>query len=101
MMGTLLQSASFWLLALTLLVSIFIGSYTHWLVGLIIFIVIMVKGSLFAIIFDGTFTALKYHHDRNDDRARKVAESELVIQRIKEREAEWNSRAIDRIMNNK
>ncbi len=58
-----------------------IGYYWHWLPGLIFFVYIVYHSLLPAIIFDTIDNTIEYHHDREDERARKILESEYYMRK--------------------
>ena len=76
----LTDSVSFWALVFIAIFSFVIGCLTHWVLGVLIFC--LAAGSkwlLFSVILD-TFTGgLKYHHDREDERARKIIISNMLV----------------------
>jgi len=76
----LTDSVSFWALVFIALFACFVGSFTHWIIGLLIFgISAGSKWILFGLLID-TFTGgLKYHHDREDARAKKIIVSNMLV----------------------
>jgi len=70
------ESVSFWTIIFSLAFGIFIGNVTgYWLFGVITFFFIAGKGAIFSIIMDTITWGLHYHHDREDERAKKSFES--------------------------
>ena len=78
------QTTSFWVVIITAVISFFIGQI-HWILGVLFFLVIAGKSLFVSVLLDAARGALEYHHDRNDQRAKKEAESHLVIEREKYR----------------
>ena len=73
------SSVSFWILVFCLLFACFIGSFTHWIAGLIVFIVAVSKTALIGLILDTISGSLEYHHNRQDARAKKSIESLIFL----------------------
>jgi len=69
------NSVSFWIVFWSALLSCFIGSFTHWIFGLIFFLILTGKTILIGLIMDTVSGSLEYHHDRQDDRMKKTMES--------------------------
>jgi len=69
------ESVSVWIIIFSLIIACFIGSFTHWIIGVIVFIVIAGKAALIGIILDTISGSLEYHHDREDDRVSKTLDS--------------------------
>lgn len=67
----LFQSVSFWIILFSALIGFTIGSFTHWIVGLIFFLLLAGKTAVIGLVLDTISGSLKYHHDRQDIRARK------------------------------
>jgi len=75
----LIDSVSFWILIFSLIIGCLIGSFTHWIIGTIIFFLIAGKSAMTGIILDTISGSLKYHHDREDMRAKKTMASLLYL----------------------
>ena len=71
----LLNTVSFWILIISAGIGIFVGIFTHWIVGLILFIVIAGKAATMGLLMDLFTGGLKYHHDRQDNRMAKTMQS--------------------------
>jgi len=71
----LTNSVSFWILIFSLLIGCLIGSFTHWIVGTIIFLLLAGKSAIYGLVMDTISGSLEYHHDREDARAKKKMES--------------------------
>ena len=71
----LTNSVSFWTVVFSFLFACFIGSFTHWIVGTVIFFMVAGKALIFGIILDTISGSLEYHHDREDERAKKTIAS--------------------------
>ena len=75
----LTESVSFWILVFSLLIGCLVGSFTHWIVGTIIFFLLAGKTAIIGLILDTISGSLKYHHDRQDIRAQKSIASLLLF----------------------
>ena len=75
----LTESVSFWILVFSLLIGCLVGSFTHWIVGTIIFFLLAGKAAIIGLILDTISGSLKYHHDRQDLRAQKSIASLLLL----------------------
>ena len=75
----LTESVSFWILVFSLLIGCLVGSFTHWIVGTIIFFLLVGKSAIIGLILDTISGSLKYHHDRQDIRAQKSITSLLLF----------------------
>ena len=75
----LTESVSFWILVFNLLIGCLVGSFTHWIVGTIIFFLLAGKAAIIGLILDTISGSLKYHHDRQDIRAQKSIASLLLF----------------------
>ena len=75
----LTESVSFWIIIFSLLIGCLVGSFTHWIVGAIIFILIAGKSAMIGLVLDTISGGLKYHHDRQDIRAQKSIASLLLF----------------------
>lgn len=75
----LTNSVSFWTVVFSLIFACFIGSFTHWIVGTVIFFLVAGKALIFGIILDTISGSLRYHHDREDERAKKIIISNAVL----------------------
>lgn len=71
----LTQSVSFWILVFSAIIGCIIGSFTHWIVGLIIFLLLAGKAAIIGLVLDTISGSLTYHHDRQDLRMKKTLES--------------------------
>jgi len=71
----LTESVSFWILIFSLFIGCLIGSFTHWIVGTIIFLLLAGKSAIYGLVMDTISGSLEYHHDREDMRAKKKMES--------------------------
>lgn len=69
------RSVSFWILFWSALIGLIVGSYTHWIVGTILFFIIAGKTLMIGLVMDTISTSLEYHHDRQDERMKKTMES--------------------------
>lgn len=75
----LTNSVSFWIIVFSLIFACFIGSFTHWIVGVILFFMVAGKAAIFGIIMDTISGSLEYHHDREDDRAKKIIATKAYL----------------------
>ena len=75
----LLESVSFWILFFSLIIGCLVGSYTHWIVGAIIFFLLVGKTAIIGLVLDTISGSLKYHHDRQALRAQKSIASLLLL----------------------
>lgn len=75
----LTESVSFWIIVFSLLIGCLVGSFTHWIVGTIIFFLLAGKAAMIGLILDTISGSLKYHHDRQDIRAKKSIASLLLF----------------------
>ena len=69
------ESMSFWVIVFSLLIAIFIGYNTHWILGVIVFVLLAGKTAIISIIVDTINGGLEYHHDRQDRRMKRTLES--------------------------
>ena len=79
----LTESVSFWIIIFSLIVACLIGSATHWIVGFILFFIIAGKSAIYGLVIDTISGGLKYHHDREEERARKTIASLMVLKAAK------------------
>lgn len=75
----LTESVSFWIIVFSLLIGCLVGSFTHWIVGAIIFVLLAGKAAIIGLVLDTISGGLKYHHDRQDIRAQKSIASLLLF----------------------
>lgn len=75
----LTESVSFWIIVFSLFIGCLVGSFTHWIVGTIIFFLLAGKAAMIGLILDTISGSLKYHHDRQDIRAKKSIASLLLF----------------------
>lgn len=75
----LIESVSFWIFVFSLLIGCLVGSFTHWIVGTIIFFLLAGKAAIIGLVLDTISGSLKYHHDRQDLRAQKSIASLLLF----------------------
>jgi hypothetical protein len=73
------ESVSFWIIIFSLIIALIIGSFTHWIVGVIIFVLLVGRSALIGIILDTISSSLEYHHDRQDERAKKSIASIMLL----------------------
>ena len=78
------QTTSFWVVVITAGLSLIVGQI-HWILGLLFFFVIAGKSLFMSVLLDAAREALEYHHDRNDQRAKKEVESYYFIEKEKHR----------------
>lgn len=71
----LTESMSFWVIIFSLLIALFIGYNTHWILGVIVFVLLAGKTAIISIIVDTINGGLEYHHDRQDLRMKKTLAS--------------------------
>lgn len=74
-----LYSVSFWIVLFSLIIGCIIGSFTHWIVGTVIFFLFAGKSLIIGLIMDTISGSLRYHHDRQDDRAKKTIASLMLF----------------------
>lgn len=79
----LLNTVSFWILVISALFGCLVGSFTHWILGLIVFFLLVGKTAIIGLILDTIAGSLKYHHDRQDIRAKKSIASLLLFKSAK------------------
>ena len=75
----MLRSVSFWIFFWSALIGLVIGSFTHWIFGLIIFFLFLGKTMIIGLVLDTISGSLTYHHDREDERARKILISKAIL----------------------
>ena len=73
------QSVSFWILVFSFIIACLIGSFTHWIVGVILFFMIAGKAAIYGLVMDTISGSLTYHHDREDDRARRIIATKAYL----------------------
>jgi len=66
------MSVSAWVVVFSLIITVPIGIATHWIVGAILFFMIAGKALVIGLILDTISGSLEYHHDRNDQRMKKI-----------------------------
>ena len=69
------MSVCSWILIFSLTIACVVGSFTHWIIGVIVFFMIAGKALIYGLVMDTISDSLKYHHDRQDSRAKKTMES--------------------------
>ena len=69
------MSVSAWIVIFSLMITIPIGIATHWIVGVVLFFMIAGKALIIGLVLDTISGTMKYHHDRTDDRYKKVFNS--------------------------
>ncbi len=72
------QSSSFWIIIVCAVLGLLVGMI-HWILGLIFFFLLLSKTLYTAVIADMAYGALEYHHDRNDERAKKEIASLMLL----------------------
>ena len=77
------ESVSFWIMVFSLIIALIIGSFTHWIIGVIVFFLIAGRSALIGIILDTISSSLEYHHDRQDERAKKSIASLMLLKAAK------------------
>lgn len=77
------ESVSFWIIIFSFIIALLIGSFTHWIVGVIIFVLLVGKSAFIGIILDTISSSLEYHHDRQDERAKKSIASIMFLKASK------------------
>ena len=75
----MLHSVSFWIVFWSALIALFIGSFTHWIFGTIIFFLLAGKALIIGIELDTISGSLRYHHDREDDRAKRIIATKAYL----------------------
>ena len=75
----LIDSVSFWIVVFSLIIACLIGSFTHWIVGVVIFLLFADESLIIGLVLDTISGSLKYHHDRQDMRAKKSIDSLLLF----------------------
>ena len=73
------ESVSFWILVFSAIIGCLIGSFTHWIVGVVIFVLLAGKSAMIGLVLDTISSSLEYHHDRQDLRAKKSIASLLLF----------------------
>ncbi len=68
----LFHSLTGWVLIFSGIFGLIVGYYTHWIVGVIVFVFVVGKSALVAIIHDTVVDTVEYHHDRMDERAKNM-----------------------------
>jgi len=64
----------------SLVIALWVGSYTDGIIGLIVFCVIFFPALKFVIPVDVAYNVYNNHHSRNDERAKKVMDSQRYIE---------------------
>ena len=72
------QTSSFWVLVISLILSLIIGQI-HWILGVVFFFVFAGRCLGVTIFLDAADRMLEYHHDRNDQRAKKEIASMMLV----------------------
>ena len=75
----LTESVSFWILVFSAIIGCLVGNFTHWIIGVIIFFLLAGKAAIIGLVLDTISSSLKYHHDRQDIRAKKSIASLLLF----------------------
>lgn len=73
------ESVSFWLVIIGLIIGFAVGVWLHWIIGVIVFFVLVGKTAIIGLVLDTVSSSLEYHHDRQDERARKSIASLMLI----------------------
>lgn len=71
----MLRTVSGWIVIFVGILSLILGSMTHWILGLIFFLVLCGKTLWIGLIMDTISGTAKYHHDRQDERVKKTLQS--------------------------
>lgn len=71
----MLHTVSFWIFFWSALIGLVVGSFTHWIFGVIIFFLFVGKTMMIGLIMDVISGSLTYHHNREDLRMKKTLES--------------------------
>jgi hypothetical protein len=79
------ESVSFWIIVISALIGLFIGSFTHWIIGVIVFVLLAGKAAMIGLILDTISGSLSYHHDRQDLRMKKTMESLRYLNATRDR----------------
>ena len=75
------KMVSFWIMIFSAIIGLIVGSFTHWIVGVIVFFLFWGKTALLGLVMDTISGSLKYHHDRMDSRKSREYQSDLYLQK--------------------
>lgn len=70
----LIDSVTFWSIFFCAIIGLLVGQI-HWILGVIVFVLIVGKSVIIGLVMDTISGSLEYHHDREDARAKKKMES--------------------------
>jgi hypothetical protein len=80
----MLSSVSFWILVWSAMFGLIIGCITHWILGVIVFFVLAGRSAMIGLVLDTISGSLRYHHDREDNRTKKIMESIAALRNTPE-----------------